>query len=88
MHAKDWHLNTSKTTEVAILLNLIVTVRVKPISTGQGKVEVQIENKDIRKRINTVTKVANHFNPDSEAEIIAIKKLMGEAYLEITMIRE
>ena len=47
-----------------------------------------MDNKDIWKRENSVTKVANHFNQDSEEEIIAIKKLLEEEDLDIMLIRE
>ena len=47
-----------------------------------------MENKDILKWINTRASVVNHFNQDSAAEIIAIKKFMKEEDLETMLIRE
>ena len=86
--AKEWNFNTSKTAEAVILLGLIATLRAKVRNTNQGKVDVHMDNKEIWKRINTTTRVANHFNQDSAAEIIAIKKLMKEAHLDIMLTRE
>ena len=37
MHVKHWNFNTSKTVEVAILLETIATLRVKSINENQGK---------------------------------------------------
>ena len=88
MHAKEWNFYTPKTVEAVILSDLIVLLRAKVRSTNQGKVDVHIDNKEIWKRINTSTRVANHFNQDYSTEIIAIKKLTKEANLDIMMIRE
>ena len=77
-----------KKSETVILLDIIATLRVKSMNTNQGKVEVHLDNEDIYKREKSVTKVTNHFNQDSAAEIIAIKKLMEEADLDVMLIRE
>ena len=87
-HAKEWNFNTSKTAEAVILLDLIATLRAKAKNTNQGKVKVHMDNKDIGKRINTTTRVANNFNQDSTSETIVIRKLMKEADLDIMLIRE
>ena len=39
IHAKEWHFNTSKTVEVAILLETIATLRVKSINENKGKAD-------------------------------------------------
>ena len=87
-HAKECHSNTSKTVVAAILLNVIVTLRVKSMSTNQGKSEVPVDNTDVWKRLNIATKVAIHINQDHAAEIIAIKKMIKEVDLDVMLIRE
>ena len=64
MHAKDQNFNTSKTEEAVILLDFIAMLRMKQQNTNQGKIDVHMENKEIWRRIETTTKVANHFNQD------------------------
>ena len=63
-------------------------LRVKSLSTNQEKAELRMDNKCICKRENSVAKVGNPFNQDSEVEIIAIKKLMGEVDLNVMMISD
>ena len=74
MHAKEWHFNTSKTAEGVIFSDLISTLRVKSMNAHKGKVDMHVDNKYIWKRVNSLIKVANHFNQDSASEIIAIMK--------------
>ena len=76
MNTKEWNFNTSKRAEAVILLDTIATLRVKLRNTNQGKEEVHTDSKELWKRINIRTRISNHFNQDSSAEIIAIKKLM------------
>ena len=47
-----------------------------------------MDNKEIWRRVNTKTRVANHFNQDSAAEIKAIQNLIRKADLDISLIRE
>ena len=49
---------------------------------------VYLAIKETWRRVNTTTRVENHFNQDSAAEIKAIQNLMRKAYLEISLIRE
>ena len=88
MHAKYWNLNNSKTANTVSILDLIVTLRTKWRKTDERKVDVHIDNKGKRKIINTSTRVTNHFNQDSTAEIKAIKEWMIEVDLEIMLIVE
>ena len=88
LHAKEWNLNTSKTSEAVILLDLVTTLRAKARNTNQGRVEVHVDNKDIWRRTSTTTRVVIHFNQDSAAEMIAINKLIKEADLDATLMRE
>ena len=44
--------------------------------------------KDTWRRVNTTTRVANHFNQDSIAEIKAIQNMMRKSDLEMSLIRE
>ena len=71
-----------------MLLDLIAILLVKLINTNQEKVDVHVDKRDAWKRVNSVTNVENHFNLFSEEEIIDIKKLMEEADLDKTLIRE
>ena len=58
------------------------------MSADQGKEEVSMDNRDIWKRASTATHIVNHFNQDSTAEVIAIKTLMEEAYLDPMLSRD
>ena len=53
IHAKDWNLNTSKTAEAEILLDLIATLRMKSWNTNQEKVDVNLNNKETWRITNT-----------------------------------
>ena len=86
--AKEWKSNTPKTSEDVILLYLVATLLAKARNTNQGRVEVHINGKDIWRSINATTRVANHFNQDLAAEIIAINKLIKEAVLVVMVIRK
>ena len=73
MHAKDWSYNTPKTAEAVILLDLITTLQSRARNANNGKVEIHMDNKEIWRRVTTTTRVANHYNQDSAAEVKAIK---------------
>ena len=62
MHAKDQNINTSKMAESVSLLDLIATLRMTSWNTNQGKVDVHMDNKEIWRRVNASTRVANNFN--------------------------
>ena len=73
MHAKDWSYNTPKTAEAVILLDLITTLQSRAQNTNNGKVEIHMDNKEIWRRVTSTTRVANHCNQDSAAEVKATK---------------
>ena len=85
MHATDCNLRMSKITEAVILLNLIATLRIKSHNTNKVKIDVHMYNKEIWRRKENTTKVENHFNQDSTAEIIAVKIMMKEVDLNIML---
>ena len=58
------------------------------MSVDQGKAVECMDNRDIWKRVSTATHIVNHFNQDSAAEVIAIKTLMEEPYLDLIMSRD
>ena len=64
MHAKCWSYNTPKTVEAVILLKLIATLQSRARNTNNGKVEIHMDNKETRRKLNSTTRVANHFNQD------------------------
>ena len=68
MHAKDWSFNTPKTADAVILLDLISMLQSRSWNTV-----IHMDNKDIWRRVNTRSRVANHFNQDLAAEIKAIQ---------------
>ena len=88
LHAKEWNLNTLKTLEAVILLDLVATLKSKSRNINQGIVEVHMDNKNTWRRTNTTTRVANHHNQDSSEETITKKKLIKEADLDVGLIRE
>ena len=45
LNAKEWNLNTTKTAEAVILLDLVATLRAKARNKNQGRAEVHMENK-------------------------------------------
>ena len=47
-----------------------------------------MDNKGTWRRVNSTTRVENHFNQDSAPEVKAIKRMMRKADLEITLIRQ
>ena len=78
MRAKDWGFNTSKTSEVVTLLDLIVNLRKKSYDINQEKIHICVDNREKQRRIDSTTKVINHFNKNSAAEMKAIKRIMKE----------
>ena len=47
-----------------------------------------MDNKETWRRVNSTTRVANHSNQDSAAEVKAIKSMMRKVDLEITLISQ
>ena len=47
-----------------------------------------MDNKDTWRRVKLTTRVANHFNQDSSAELKAFQSMMQKVDLEITLIRQ
>ena len=88
MHAKDWKLNTSKTAEAVILLDLVATLRMKSRKTNQGKGDVYMNNKETWIRTKTSARVVNHFDQDLAAKLKAMTKLIKEVNLDMTLMRE
>ena len=74
MRAKDQNVNTSKTVEVATLLDLMVALRMKLCNTNQGKTDTYMDNIDARRRIEIRTKVSNPSNQNSTVGTKATKK--------------
>ena len=88
MHAKDWSYSTPKTAEAVILLDLITTLQSRAQNTNNGRVDIHVDNKETWRRVTSTTRVANHFNQDSAAEVKAIKSSIRKADLEISLIRQ
>ena len=53
-----------------------------------GKVEIHMDNREIWRRVTSATRVANHHNQDSAAEVKAIKISIRKADLEIILTRQ
>ena len=47
LHTKEWNLNTPKTAEAIIILDLVATIGAKDRNTNKGRVEVYMDNKVI-----------------------------------------
>ena len=60
----------------------------KSCNTNQGKIDIHMDNIEAWRRIESTTKVANHFHQDSSTEIKAIKRIMKEEDLNIMLKRK
>ena len=81
MYAKVWSFNAPKTSDAVLMLDLIATLQSRSRNTNNVKANIHMDNKKTRRRVNTTTRVANHFNQDLAAEINDIQKMKRKADL-------
>ena len=85
--SKNWEFNFSRTSEAIILLYLVNIIREKIENIEEEKIIVAIDNSKIKRIIDRLMKIANHFNKDAAAECVAISRLKKEVSIDIDIIK-
>ena len=85
MHTKKWKYNMPKIAEAVVLLDLITILNKKLHYITHSNISISIDNKKIWKIIHEEIILSNQYNQDATTEIIAIKRIIEQSLIEMTI---
>ena len=88
LYSKDWDLNSNRSAEAMILLNMIATFKAKSHTVNNRRILIIMDNKKVWRIIYTLIETSNQHNQDSAAEIIMIQELIDKIEISLPIKRE
>ena len=83
--SKEWEINTLRTAEAIILLDMIDTINRKSYDINDADMTVAIDNKAIWRIVYRGLVIPNHSNQDAAAEASLVKKLIEQCNIHLTL---
>ena len=75
LFTKEQEMNTARTAEAIILLDMIRTINNKSYDITDVNMTIAMDNKAVQKMIHRGMEVLNHYNQDTIAEVSAIERI-------------
>ena len=87
LFSKEWGSNIAKAAKAIVMLDMITTAYEKSREMKNRRLKAFIDNRELGKMVNGSIEIANHYNQNRVAEVIAIKRLIDECPIVIEVER-
>lgn len=77
LFSKLWYLNTSKSAEAIVLLDIVQIIYSKSICMQYRSVKMTMDNKKVQQITHRSAKVVNYYNQDVATEALVIERIIN-----------